>query len=801
MRLPFTLDPQVIHHIIHSQAGSIGKALIELIMNSVDAQAERLDLVVTQDGFSAQDNGNGFASREDIVQYFGRFGTPHEEGDATFGRFRLGRGQIMAHAVTVWQSQRWQMTVDTRTMGYAYELDDLANPFPGCSIAGTWYEKLGEMELYEVVQELRDLVRYTPLAVSLNGKLITRDPSKETWQHEDDVAYYRFHKEGSVAIYNQGVLVRYDPGAHWGAGGLIVSKKAIALNVSRTEILRKTCPVWKAIAQQGKILAQSFVDDPTARKGENARALAARQMKVATGDDLERLVLREAVFTALPGTRHLTLAKLLLPGVPITAMSTNDHWGLMQRGEAIAYSRQAMVLHPRTAERFECADAAELEEVVTDIVERLAKHVAEKPSCSWEARRLAMKGTPRFLPFSALVASFQDTTQVISDLRLPAELRRQWTALKWCLGNYASLAISGPEAQRYGNGLVFGHAHRLHIVLGESSVADAWTDGQTYIAIHRKEVEKLKSEGLRAAQRIFALVDHELAHAGDSLDATHDEAFFSRYHDLTLEHAHTKQFYLQQFSRKYMTSLGRGKPAGWVKREITVETRVTKVDGQGSMFELPSEGYPQQDAEPLSETAMACINATLGANRPAWDERELERQIVLEAQRQAEHKEEERQWEEEKRLIAEEMASCEPDYDDYPEDDTEFEAVLEAEHQADYEQARREAELGSYWGTRYQGHEPVEEALGRDLTEDEKHALNGAYNTFLVAHFIQSQGRFPQRQGHEDESYAWVRAGKAQHLRPYHWVMEERRANAVGLPLEEYLLSRTEDDGSLPVLP
>ncbi|WP_162174760.1 hypothetical protein [Pseudomonas fluorescens] len=44
MRLPFELDPQIIHHIICSQAGSIGKALIELLMNSVDARASSVHL-------------------------------------------------------------------------------------------------------------------------------------------------------------------------------------------------------------------------------------------------------------------------------------------------------------------------------------------------------------------------------------------------------------------------------------------------------------------------------------------------------------------------------------------------------------------------------------------------------------------------------------------------------------------------------------------------------------------------------------------------------------------------------------
>ncbi len=117
MILPFELDPQIIHHIIYSQAGSIGKALIELLMNSVDASATVIHLTVTRDGFSCSDDGNGFVSKEDVVRYFGRFGTPHQEGDATYGRFRLGRGQIMAHARTVWQSNNWEMSVDTRSMG------------------------------------------------------------------------------------------------------------------------------------------------------------------------------------------------------------------------------------------------------------------------------------------------------------------------------------------------------------------------------------------------------------------------------------------------------------------------------------------------------------------------------------------------------------------------------------------------------------------------------------------------------------------------------------------------------------
>ncbi|WP_413037995.1 ATP-binding protein, partial [Pseudomonas savastanoi] len=61
---------------IHSQAGSIGKAIIELVMNSVDADATALRLTMTKEGFHCADDGRGFASREDVLRYFGRFGTP-----------------------------------------------------------------------------------------------------------------------------------------------------------------------------------------------------------------------------------------------------------------------------------------------------------------------------------------------------------------------------------------------------------------------------------------------------------------------------------------------------------------------------------------------------------------------------------------------------------------------------------------------------------------------------------------------------------------------------------------------------
>ncbi|TFZ33592.1 ATP-binding protein, partial [Pseudomonas syringae] len=161
--------------------------------------------------------------RKAVRRSSGRFGTPHQEGDAPYGRSRLGAGQIMAHAKTRWASHSWQMPADTRSMGYNYELDDLENGVPGCSIEGPWYEPLNALELMSAVQEIRDLVRYTRISVELNGRVITRDPATEQWDFEDEYAYYRAKEDGAVSIYNPAVPVRPESSHLRGAGGLAVT--------------------------------------------------------------------------------------------------------------------------------------------------------------------------------------------------------------------------------------------------------------------------------------------------------------------------------------------------------------------------------------------------------------------------------------------------------------------------------------------------------------------------------------------------------------------------------------------------
>lgn len=669
VRLPFELDPQIIHHIIYSQAGSIGKAIIELLMNSVDAHATAVRLTMSKEGFLCADDGSGFASRDDVLRYFGRFGTPHEEGDATYGRFRLGRGQIMAHASTIWQSNRWQMAVDTRVMGYHYELGDLASTTLGCHITGTWYEPLTDAELMSAVQEVRDLVRYTPVSVELNDRLITRDPRNEKWDFEDDFAYYRAKEDGAVSIYNQGVLVRHDPGHLWGAGGLVVSKQAIALNVSRTEILRKTCPVWKSIAKQFGILA----DAVTARLGDHRKTEARREKSaraLLSGDpNIFDIYTKEEVITVLPGKRHITLSDFLRKtqwkhGGKITIVENGFD---VPKGEAIAREGIAQVVHPQTLQRFGCYSPEDFRESLERIVSHLREAIPSDRDRFWMARELFI---PELIDFSTLRDAFLERTRVVSEKDvLDKETRRAWVALRWCLQQYAG-ACAGGEVYRNGR-LRYNDEHRMHILLGESNTAEAWTDGKTYIAIDEKIVQRLKSDPLKAAAYIFGLVEHEVAHQGDSLDCGHDEAFYQRYHDISIRMSPERQRYIHVWLMKYTYSMeNEGKKTGgraWRERYLVdragsgrEKRGLPRVIEDVSTHPVVTTSVPEENMAFIHAANFRLVAAGLCPPPPDWAE-VMEKGKLVQLQMAEQKQQEAAQW----AAMQTEEDAYRQDYQDY----------------------------------------------------------------------------------------------------------------------------------------
>lgn len=140
--LPFIAHNSLIKQIIFRQHSEHFKAIVELIQNSIDAKATQIELRFDETGFVVDDNGTGFPSEESVTDYFQTFGTPHVDGDATFGMFRIGRGQIMSLADCTWRTNLWQMDVD---------IQNEKEPEPSF--------KLTYQQLLESRKEITDFVR------------------------------------------------------------------------------------------------------------------------------------------------------------------------------------------------------------------------------------------------------------------------------------------------------------------------------------------------------------------------------------------------------------------------------------------------------------------------------------------------------------------------------------------------------------------------------------------------------------------------------------------------------------------
>ena len=169
----FTIDPDIIFSIIKAQTGSLDKAIAELIMNSIDAGATKVELEITDTNFVIKDDGKGFKSKTEIIQWFERFGTKHVEGDAKFGRFRMGRGQALSFAKTVWESGVFRMEVDIKGKGLDYELHEVDENITGCTIKGTFYKPISQMIHYgnnnEVISDEYQYIRGVGISRLINS--------------------------------------------------------------------------------------------------------------------------------------------------------------------------------------------------------------------------------------------------------------------------------------------------------------------------------------------------------------------------------------------------------------------------------------------------------------------------------------------------------------------------------------------------------------------------------------------------------------------------------------------------------
>jgi hypothetical protein len=249
-----SLHPLAIHTFIKAQAGSLGKALSEAVMNSLDAFAGTVNVTLDTNGFTICDDGQGFQTREEIEGWFETLGFPHDEGNhRVYGKFGMGRAQMWAFASTVWVSNDFTMTVDVKKTGLDYELAVGKDSYKGTKIQATFYAPLTFQEQTRVRLEFLELVRFVPGLVTFNETVANKSPSEESWDIETPQAWMKFDASlPNLSVYNAGLLVSHFPKYKYGCGGVVVTKPeaALSLNLARNEILESECLVWKNLSKQ-----------------------------------------------------------------------------------------------------------------------------------------------------------------------------------------------------------------------------------------------------------------------------------------------------------------------------------------------------------------------------------------------------------------------------------------------------------------------------------------------------------------------------------------------------------------------
>jgi len=525
----FQVDNRIIYDLVFKQSHSLEGALTELVQNSYDAGATYVNINFDELKFEAVDDGRGFRSKEEITQWFEIFGLPHEqEDDSRFGRFRMGRGQIMGHASTIWSSGHYVMDVDVKKRGLNYKLKNEMTNVCGCKITGWWYrddkgmtvnrihpEKTPaddkEIRLRNLTDDLINKVRFIfGIQVYING-VLANDVSNMKWDYEDDV--FLFKKEqlwmvnlkkadynNTISLYNLGAEVTRFKIAK--LEGIVVSKKHLTLNLTRSQV-QDNCPVLKHIKKTLRSIAPKYSVE---------RSYSPHESK-------------EILLEALQG--HISLEEALhLPLFP--DIRNNKYYSLHQLNSSCYFVAGKTDKEKHFADLIYTQSLCVVLSAVCDF--SYTKTIgASKESLSFDnlfystwPSQLSEISANR-LQYDDLKHSIDIEKNELEDESLPPKTLLKLKALRAC-NNSAIAKLLNLQVYQYDT-QKWQRIRALHV--GTSTSYSAWTDCENKIVIELSVLEKM-DEGYSGVYRILTVLIHEYCHTKDT--ETHDYEFMENFH-------------------------------------------------------------------------------------------------------------------------------------------------------------------------------------------------------------------------------------------------------------------------------
>lgn len=490
----FKMHPKLLFDVIQRQAGSLSKALLEGIMNAVDAKAKKVDVTLSATQATIRDDGTGFRNRTEIEQFFETFGQPHEESEGkVYGQFRMGRGQLFSYGVNTWSSGTFGMLVDIQYDGLDYRLTSIPKQ-AGCYIKVDLYNHLMPSALDATIRDLERMVKYCPIPVVLNGTTINKPPKKQKWDVETDDAYIRFRKIGGLYVYNLGVLVQELSGYKFGTGGEVVSKQQLRVNFARNEVL-SDCPVWKRIVKEVDQRASKTNKEATLNDAGRQRLADQLRLGLQSYDELRKAKL----LTDVTG-RHWALSSLQYKKGVCTAAPDGD-----TRGDKFMQLGLGFVFADSTLQRFDVAT-----------VEDLLKLLHERAPYGFDELEV--------IPYSELKRAVNSTYKIIPEKEL-SPIQMAALSVLQTLSHYLAYQLTAPGEDE------LSHVQVRQVRMGRSSTARAWTNGSTYIVFDVDYVAHVGT-GAGAWTQLALILLHEYCHdEADTETHTHTPEFYQAFHD------------------------------------------------------------------------------------------------------------------------------------------------------------------------------------------------------------------------------------------------------------------------------
>lgn len=483
---------KLLYDVIFRQAGSLAKAILEGIMNSVDAGAKTCEIVCVTNSVRIEDDGSGILGMEQIEKFFETFGQPHDESERKiYGTFRIGRGQLFSYGRNIWRTGNFEMDVDVKQHGFDYELTQLKEKHEGCRIKVELYEPLSPSDLQHTEDCIRQWAQFAPLTVLWNDEKISEDPGEHEWTHVTDEAYIQLDDSHSLSLYNLGIhtceLGRYQ----YGCGGSVVTRKQLKVNFARNDV-QSDCPVWRKIKPfLTKVTTQRAVKKPLLDDAGRA-ALAKRLLGGEKSAQQAKLI-------TLVNGRHVSFEQLrnFRFRDTVTVCPKGN-----RLGDDLMQSQVAVVIATETLERFGVKTLDQLEAKLQRVLPQFS--------------------LGKVVDFAVLTKGMREKYTLLPSQKLKVN-ELIWQEVGSFLEN--ELAWQWSRA---------GHPYRQRrVCVGEGS-ADGWTDGQNYIALNRKYLAKL-GLGIRGIVALCGLVAHEMCHDEDDTEThVHGADFYQLYHDLSV---------------------------------------------------------------------------------------------------------------------------------------------------------------------------------------------------------------------------------------------------------------------------